>query len=127
MALAFLADIKLGIITSVAVIFHEIPQEIGDFSLLMHGGFTRARALWFNFLSASSVMIGAVLTYLFGNTLEPFLPFGLALIAGNFIYLASTDLMPELHESTGFSHSIAQILFIIIGALLVIAPEFIFG
>jgi zinc and cadmium transporter len=126
-ALAFLVDVRLGIITTVAVIFHEIPQEIGDFGILMHGGFSRRKALWYNFLSATSVMIGAVLTYFLGGILEPFLPYALALVAGNFIYLAATDLMPELHESTTFGHSVGQILLIIIGALLVIAPEFIFG
>jgi len=126
-ALAFLVDIKLGVLTSVAIIFHEIPQEIGDFAILMHGGFSRAKALMYNFLSATSVMIGAILTFVFGSVLEPFLPIGLALVAGNFIYIAATDLMPELHESTGFAHSMIQITFIIVGALLVIAPGFLFG
>lgn len=125
-ALAFLADVRLGVLTSVAVIFHEIPQEIGDFGLLMRGGFSRAKALLYNFLAALSVILGALLTYALGSFFEPFLPVALALVAGNFIYLASTDLMPELHESTGFWHGVLQTLFIIIGAFLVIAPELIF-
>ena len=124
LALAFLVDVKLGMLTTIAVILHEIPQEIGDFGMLMHGGFSRARALRYNFLVSLSTIAGASLTYAFGGFLEPFLPFALALIAGNFIYIAASDLIPELHESTKISHSLAQVLFIVIGVLLVIAPEF---
>ena len=126
LALTFLVDLRLGLLTTVAVILHEIPQEIGDFGILIHGGFSRRKALWYNFLSAISVVIGAVLTYALGAVLEPFLPLGLALVAGAFIYLAAVDLMPELHETTGFSHALIQIVFIAMGALLVIAPDFIF-
>lgn len=126
LALTFLADLRLGFLTTVAVILHEIPQEIGDFGILIHGGFSRKKALWYNFLSATSVIFGALLTYVLGAVLEPFLPAGLALVAGAFIYLAAVDLMPELHEATRFSHTLAQIVFIAIGALLVILPDFIF-
>lgn len=122
--LAFMADIKLGIITSIAVIFHEIPQEVSDFTLLVHGGMKRSQALFYNFLVALSVVVGAVLTYSFGSWLKPFLPMALGLIAGNFIYLASTDLMPELHEPASLRHTFVQILFMILGAILVILPEF---
>lgn len=124
-ALAFMVDTKLGLMTSLAVILHEIPQEVGDFGILMHGGFSKSRALLFNFLVSLSTVVGALVTYALGSALEPFLPFALALIAGNFIYLAATDLMPELHESTGFWHGVLQTVFIILGALLVTLPEFI--
>ena len=126
LTLAFLVDIKLGLLTAVAIIFHEIPQEIGDFGILVSGGLSRGRALFYNFLVALSVVAGALITYALGALLEPFLPIALALVAGNFIYLAATDLMPELHEPTGFLHGALQVLFIIIGALLVILPGFIF-
>lgn len=126
-AFAFLADIKLGFITSIAVIFHEIPQEIGDFGVLVHGGLPRKKALFYNFLVALPVVIGAMITYAFSSFIEPFLPIGLALIAGNFIYLASTDLMPELHEAASFKHGVLQVIFIALGAFLVVVPEFIFG
>lgn len=125
LALTFLVDIRLGLITTVAVILHEIPQEIGDFGILIHGGFSRRKALFYNFLSAISVILGALVTYSLGNVLEPLLPAGLALVAGAFIYLAAVDLMPELHEATSFTHTLIQILFIATGALLVIVPEFI--
>lgn len=127
MALAFLVDVQLGILTSIAIVFHEIPQEIGDFGVLVHGGFSRSKALFYNFLSATSVMFGALLTYGLSSAFEPFLPIGLALAAGNFIYIASTDLMPELHEATSFKHGFIQVIFIILGSLLVVAPEWIFG
>lgn len=122
--LAFLVDIKVGIAASLAVIFHEIPQEISDFSILLHGGLSFKRAFFYNFLVALSVIVGALITYVLGEALIPLLPFALALIAGNFIYLASTDLMPELHEKSGAAHSIGQIFLIVLGALLVVVPEF---
>lgn len=124
LGLTFLVDMRLGFITTIAIILHEIPQEIGDFGILIHGGFSRKKALWYNFLSALSVIIGGVLTYFIGAALEPFLPKALGLIAGAFIYLAAVDLMPELHEYPKLSHTLIQILFIIVGALLVIAPGF---
>lgn len=126
LALTFLVDVRLGLLTTFAVILHEIPQEIGDFGILIHGGFSRTRALWYNFLSSISVIIGAALTYLLGAALEPFLPASLAIVAGAFIYLATVDLMPELHEPAKISHTLAQFLFIAIGAFLVIAPGFFF-
>lgn len=124
--LAFLADTRLGIVTTVAVIAHEIPQEIGDFAILINGGFERRRALFFNFLVSLSTVVGALLTYAFGAALESYLPVALALVAGNFIYLAATDLMPELHESAGVSHTVLQIALIVLGVFAVIAPEFLF-
>ena len=127
LALAFLVDIKLGLLTTIAITFHEIPQEIGDFGILVAGGLSKRRALFYNFLISLSVVAGALITYALGVVLEPFLPIALALVAGNFIYIAATDLMPELHEPTGFSHAALQILFIIIGAFAVILPGFLFG
>ncbi len=126
-ALAFLADFKIGVFTTIAVILHEIPQEISDFGILMHGGFSRRRALSYNFLVSLATIIGATVTYMVGGIIEPFLPLALSLVAGNFIYLAAVDLMPELHESTGFFHGVAQVAFIVLGALVVILPEFLFG
>lgn len=124
MGLAFLTDVRLGMATTLAVILHEIPQEISDFSLLVHGGFSRSRALWYNFLSATSVILGALGTYALGGALEAFLPFGLAIAAGAFIYLALADLLPELHESTTTWHGFVQVTFMLIGVVIVLAPEF---
>ena len=126
LALAFLADARLGFLTTLAVIFHEIPQEISDFGLLIHGGMARSRAFLYNFLVSLSTIVGALLTYAFGAFLEPFLPILLALVAGNFIYLAATDLMPELHESTNLRHGLIQLLFVLAGIFLVVLPERLF-
>lgn len=126
-ALTFLVDVKLGILATAAVIFHEIPQEIGDFGILLQGGFERKKALFYNFLVSLSTVAGAMLTYVFGGFLESVLPLALALVAGNFIYIATTDLMPELHESTKLSHGLLQLGLIIAGVIIVILPEFLFG
>ncbi len=125
-SLAFLVDRELGFLTSIAVILHEIPQEISDFTILIHGGFSRRKAMIYNFFVSLATILGAVLTYIFGNALEELLPFAIAIVAGNFIYLAASDLMPELHESTGIRHGIFQVVFIIAGVLLIAAPGFFF-
>src|SRR3989338_8372539 len=100
-AASFLHSPALGVTTTIAIIFHEIPQEIGDFSLLIHGGFSRAKALFFNFLSALTAVVGGVLGYFFISSLESALPCLLAYTAGHFIYIATVDLLPELvaHKS----------------------------
>ncbi len=127
-ALTFTADIRLGLVTTLAVILHEIPQEIGDFAVLLHAGFSKWKALMYNFLVSLSTILGAVLVIVMRGSLpDLFIPVALAVIAGNFIYLASSDLMPELHESTKVSHTLGQVALIILGAMLVILPEFLFG
>jgi len=126
LALAFLVDVKLGIATTIAVMLHEIPQEISDFGVLIHGGMHPRRALFYNFLVSLSTIFGAVLTYLLGNVFAPFLPFALALIAGNFLYLAMTDLLPELHEHGRVSHTLVHLALIVAGIILVILPEMFF-
>lgn len=127
-ALTFMVDIRLGVITTLAVILHEIPQEIGDFGVLLHAGFSKLKALMYNFLASLSTMLGAIVVIALRGALpEGFIPIALAVIAGNFIYLAASDLMPELKEKAGAGHTIGQIVLIILGAILVILPEFFFG
>jgi len=97
-AISFLVSIHLGIVTTLAVIFHEIPQELGDFGVLVYGGFSKTKALFYNFLSAMLAIAGALVTYLLAGRIESF-PFGLlALTAGGFSYIASSDLIPEIHK-----------------------------
>lgn len=125
-ALTFMTDFRLGVVTTLAVILHEIPQEVGDFGVLLHAGFSKGRALVYNFLVSLSTILGAMLAVsLRGIFSEAFISVGLSIIAGNFIYLAASDLMPELHERTGISHTIGQLALIILGAVLVILPEFV--
>ena len=95
---AFLIDFNIGIITTISIIFHEIPQEISDFSLLLHGGFSKIKALIFNFLSGSIAFIGGLFGYFLLSENTQILPFFLAFTAGNFIYLSLVDILPELDK-----------------------------
>lgn len=97
-ALTFLVSVPLGVATSIAVILHEVPQEIGDFSILLASGMSRMRAFVWNGIVSLSTIVGAVLTYFLSSVLEPVLPYALALVAGNFLYIAVADLIPELHK-----------------------------
>lgn len=98
MAGTFLVSIPLGIVTSLAVAAHEIPQEIGDFGLMLHKGVKRSKVLLINFFSALVAMLGAVLTFLAKDSIEGLLPAVLGLTAGFFIYIASANLIPEIHS-----------------------------
>ena len=95
---SYLASIPIGISTTLAVIFHEIPQELGDFGVLIHGGFNKTKALRFNFLTALTAVLGAVIALVLGVTLEGFIPLLIPFAAGNFIYIAGSDLIPELRK-----------------------------
>lgn len=95
---AFLVNMPLGISATIAVALHEIPQEVADFSILIYAGMSRKRALAFNFLSAVSAIAGGVLVFVLAGRIANLVPILLAVAAGNFIYLAMADLIPELHE-----------------------------
>jgi zinc and cadmium transporter len=99
-----------------AVVFHEIPQEIGDFALLLFSGFTRWRALSLNFLSACVSFVGALAVVFLSTSVLPILSaYLLPLAAGNFLYIAGSDLIPELHRETRFRSTIAQLFCILLG------------
>lgn len=104
----------LGFATTLAVIFHEIPQEIGDFGVLVYGGLTKKKALAYNFISAITAILGAIITY-FITHIESTAIFLVAFAAGGFIYIAATDLMPELHKRTRAGTSITQFITILLG------------
>lgn len=100
-ALAFIADVNLGITTTVAVLFHEFPQEAVDFFVMIGSGFSRGKALFYNMLVSSSTLIVAVLVYFLAENvtnIDKFIGPALGIVAGNFLYLAASDLIPELHE-----------------------------
>ncbi|UWG46826.1 putative divalent heavy-metal cations transporter [Halanaeroarchaeum sp. HSR-CO] len=100
---AFLVDVPLGLVTTAAIALHEIPQEIGDFGVLVYGGFGRVRALVLNYLSQVSVVVGGVVGFVLGGIVTDVAPILLAFASGNFIYIASSDLIPEIkhEEDTG--------------------------
>ena len=116
-AASFLSAESLGIATTAAVLMHEIPQELGDFGVLLYGGFSKAKALSFNFLSALMALLGALATYLFISYL-PNTGYILAFTAGSFIYIATTDLIPELHKESSIKNSILETIFLVLGIML---------
>jgi len=117
-ASAYMVDINVGIATTLAIVLHEIPQEIGEFAILIHSGFKIRKALLFNFLSACFSILGAILVLIIGNTIEGLQYFIIAFAAGGFIYLAGSDLIPELHKNNKIGESIIQILSITLGLVL---------
>lgn len=96
----FLIDIKVGVATTLAIIFHEIPHELGNFMVLVYGGFSKLKALGFNFLSSLFAIVGTFAGYYFANRISGFASILLPIAAGGFIYIASCDLIPELHKET---------------------------
>ncbi|MFA5961743.1 MAG: ZIP family metal transporter [Parcubacteria group bacterium] len=118
---SYLVSIPVGIATTVAVIFHEIPQEIGDFASLIYGGFTRKKALFLNFLSALTAVAGALLILSFDLKIDGLEGFLVPFAAGGFIYIAGTDLIPELHKHNEAKKGILQVLAFLVGIGLMLA------
>jgi zinc and cadmium transporter len=114
-AAAFLASIPLGISTTLAVVFHEIPQEMGDFGVLIHGGFDRLRALLLNFASGLTALLGALLILALNVKVEDVSAYLIPFTAGGFIYIANSDLMPELKKDIQPLNSLLQMVFLLIG------------
>ncbi|MFQ6676929.1 MAG: ZIP family metal transporter [Fidelibacterota bacterium] len=108
--ISYAVSIPIGLATTVAVLLHEIPQEIGDFGILVHGGLTVRKALFFNYASALTSFLGVVIALMLGSSMENFALFLLPLTAGGFIYIAGSDLIPELHDNTDISISILQLI-----------------
>jgi len=105
----------VGIATTLAVIFHEIPHELGNFFVLLYAGFTRTKALFFNFISACFAILGTVISLLIGSTVESFSLIMLPLAAGGFIYIAGSDLVPELNKESDLFKSVVQMIAIGLG------------
>lgn len=124
---SFLVSIPLGVITTLAVAFHEIPQEIGDFAVMLHGGMKRAKVLIYNLLAALMTPLAAVLAYIFSSNLEKAIIPLIAFAGGTFIYIASSDLIPEIHKETKKSKSIAQFLLLLFGILVIWGVERVLG
>jgi len=116
---SFIVSVHFGIITAIVIIFHEIPQEIGDFGVLLYGGFSKFKALCFNFLTALTCVIGTIAGYFISEHIRNFSPFLLPFAAGGFIYIAACDLVPELHKQTGFKKSALSLVAFICGILFI--------
>ena len=118
---AYLVSVPLGVVTTLAVILHEIPQEFGDFAVLIYGGFTKGKALCYNFLTALTAFIGAGLAYYFSTAVQNFDSYVIPFAAGGFIYIATVDLLPALRRETekNVGKSIAQTVFVILGIVMI--------
>jgi zinc and cadmium transporter len=114
-ASAFLADTRLGVVTALAIIAHEIPQEIGDFLVLLHSGFERRLALALNALSGLATLVGATIAYFALTPVQHWIPEILAIAAASMIYVAVADLIPGLHRRTALRETVVQVAFIALG------------
>jgi zinc and cadmium transporter len=116
-AASFVTDFRLGVATTLAVIFHEIPQEIGDFGILVYGGFSKRKALMFNFICALTAILGAIIGYVLSSITNNFSLFLIAFTAGGFIYIAASDLIPELHKQKDIKRANIAFITFILGLL----------
>lgn len=121
-AATFMVNIPLGIVTALAVAAHEIPQEIGDFGILLHKGVKRNKVLFLNVLSAFTAIVGALITFWIGERIEMAIPVLLSITAGFFIYIAASDLIPEIHHENrhGFAIIETSLLFLGVGSVWVL-------
>ena len=127
-AAAFLEDTQLGIVTALAIIAHEIPQELGDFLVLLHSGYSRAKALAFNLLSSLATLVGALLAYFALSSLQEWVPSLLGLAAASMLYVAVADLIPGLHKRPELKATLQQVLLIGLGIFSIwLARELIAG
>jgi len=117
-AASFLTSIELGIFVSISIVFHEVPQELGDFGVLLKV-YSKRRALLYNMLSDSSAIVAGIVAYYFMGTMKSLIPYALAFSASSFLYIALADLIPEMHQKTKLKESIIQILLIIVGVLII--------
>lgn len=115
---SYLISIPLGIATTIAVIFHEIPQEIGDFGVLIYAGFSKRKALIINFIISLTSFVGLIVSILIGFKSQNLLYFLIPFAAGNFIYIATADLIPELHKETTLKKSLIQLLMFLLGIII---------
>ena len=123
-AAAYFVNIPLGIVTTLAVITHEIPQEIGDFGVLLYAGYSKKKALFFNFLSALTAMVGAVMGILFSENYQAFVLIIIPIAAGGFLYIAGSDLIPEIHKRQEKKFQLKNLAGIILGILVMYGLTF---
>lgn len=123
-AASFMVSVPVGIATTLAVVLHEIPQEVGDFAVLLHAGYTKRRALFLNFVTALSALFGGALFLAIGELVTPLTVYFVPLTAGGFIYIAVADLIPELHKTKRFMDSLYQLVAVIGGVVAMAALTF---
>ncbi len=120
-AASFLTSTELGIFVTLSVVLHEIPQELGDFGILIRSGFSRSKAFLYNALSGATAIVAGVAAYYTLDSIKSMIPYTLAFSASSFLYIALADLIPEMHRKTSFKASLSQVLLIILGILIIYA------
>lgn len=118
-AASFLTSPSLGVFATLSVVLHEIPQELGDFGILIKGGLAKKKALMFNILSGSTSIVTGILAWFMLDTMRSLIPYALAFSASSFIYIALADLIPEMHRKTSLKDSIVQFALILTGIMLI--------
>lgn len=122
-AAAFVQSVPLGVVTAIAIIAHEIPQEVGDFLILLHSGYSRARAFAFNLLSSLATLVGAFLAYFALSEVQAAVPVFLGLAAASMIYVAVADLIPGLHKRPELAATVQQVLLIALGIFSIVGAR----
>ena len=118
---SYLISIEIGIATTIAIILHEIPQEISHFAVLLHSGYRKRKAILLNFFSSLFAILGTAIVFIFGQTINSYTPILIAFAAGGFLYIAGSDLMPELHKTSNLKKSFQQFIAIILGIAIMFA------
>ncbi|MFA6304616.1 MAG: ZIP family metal transporter [Patescibacteria group bacterium] len=116
-AASYIISLPLGIATTLAIVFHEIPQEIGEFGVLLHAGFSKGKAIFYNLISAGMAIIGTLIGLMLAEKSDAFAAAILPITAASFIYIATADLIPELHKETKMTRSFIQLISLILGAV----------
>ncbi len=127
MAASFVVSVPLGITTTIAIATHEIPQEIGDFGVLLYGGFSKKRALTLNFVVTLTAVLGGIVGYFISNLIENIVLLILPFAAGGFIYIAATDLVPEIRKELDMRKYMATLLVFICGIFIMWVTKVVFG
>jgi len=122
-AASFLTSVELGIFVTISVLLHEIPQELGDFGILLKSGYSRKKALLYNMLSGSSAIVAGIAAYFLLDYMEAIIPYTIAIAAASFLYVALADLIPEMHKETKPKESVIQIILIIIGIAIILLSK----
>lgn len=117
---SYLVSIPVGVATTIAVLLHELPQELGDFGILLHSGLSKMRALMYNFLVSTTAMLGVAIAFVLNIYMEGLTQFLLPLSAGVFIYIAGSDLIPELHHEIKLERSLIQLIMFVLGVIIML-------
>ncbi len=123
---SFLVSIPFGIITTLLILGHEIPQELGDFGVLVYGGMKKSKALIYNFIAQLMAVLGGIVGFLLSNFVEGLIPYLLPFAAGGFIYISASDLVPELHKEPDLRKSLLSFGFFLIGVIFIIGIKLLF-